>query len=196
MLTVLGQWDLWVLRILSITWPVTFLGWYSCVDWQELLEWDQLCSVDWHEWCLQEKWQVWNRVWLWHKAWQECQLAEGWCQLLWWLEEECEVCFLKLLFLSWHGGVTVIFCNVSYVWNHVRSVISPSGCGCNDASNEICCGGVVFLMEEFCEGSPRHSGQIHNSHNTGHQGSGSKMTCLSTDKSLTVTGHDADCRRC
>ena len=38
------------------------------------------------------------------------------------------------------GGRTVICCNVSYVLNHNMSLICPSGCGFNDAFNEICHG--------------------------------------------------------
>ena len=72
---------------------------------------------------------------------------------------------------SVNGDMTVICSVVSYAWNHNRSVICPFGCGCNNAPNEICHSGVVFLMEEFGGGSPGQSGQICHSHNIGHQGS-------------------------
>ena len=95
-----------------------------------------------------------------------------------------------------NGDVTVICCNVSYVWDHNRSVICPSGCGCNDASNEICCGGVVFLMEEFCGAV---LGKVAKFIAVITLGSGTvvgKMTCPSTDKTLIITGHHTYCRRC
>ena len=82
-------------------------------------------------------------------------MAEGWHKLLQWLEEECEVCLLSCCSCGTvNGGGAMICCNVCYVWDHNRSVICSTGCGCINALNEIFHGAAVFLMEESCGGSP------------------------------------------
>ena len=53
-----------------------------------------------------------------------------------------------------------------------RSVIWSFSCWCINVLNEICHGGMAFLIEESYGCSPRQSGQIHYSYNTGHQSSG------------------------
>ena len=98
-------------------------------------------------------------------------LAKRWHKLLQCLEEECEVCLLKLPSLSWQEwqqDCDVLKCLIC------QGVICPFGCGCFNALNEICLGGMVFLRKGSCWGSPLQSGQIHHSHNTWHQSSGSQ----------------------
>ena len=128
---------------------LAFLCGASCAAQWEMLGWDQFQSVDWSEWHLQEMWQMLDRVWLcqlgsWCKAWWGHLSTEGWHELLQWLDEECEVCHLKLLLLSWckwWWDCDLLKC--LHVWDHNRwSVICPFGCGYIYALNEICLGGV------------------------------------------------------
>ena len=92
----------------------------------------------------------------------------------------CGGCMRSMMCAFWNfccchgenGSITVTCWNVSHVWDHNRwIVICPFGCGYIDAFNKICLGGMVFLMEESCWGSPLQSGQIH-SCNTVYWGSG------------------------
>ena len=116
MVTVLGQWGLW--RVGGLEYCPIFLGWESCAAWWELLEQEWLQSMEWCEWCL----------WRNGKGRMECDyscsyhgwghpLAEGWHELLQWLEEECKVCLLKLLLLSW--------CELGWDFGLWSAIISP-----------------------------------------------------------------------
>ena len=123
--------------------------------------------------------------------------AKGWHKLLWWLDVEHDVCFLKLLLLSqWEQWQDCDLLKSLLCLGHNRwSVVCPFGSGCVDALNKICLSGVVFLREESCWDSPVQSGQNHHSCNTVHWGSGSQMTHSSTNKTYIIIGHHTDCVR-